>query len=118
MGMGLKRSTEDSRPLVHTKSSSPNAYTPQTMSDGYVNEAICDPDKFISTRFGDSCRQSLTDLKSTQCIQEQNEFSYHKSFLRKTCSGKLKFCVSGYTRLQPKFDKHVNIIFFFFIRTF
>ncbi|KAM7354996.1 EGFR adapter protein-like isoform 1-T3 [Cochliomyia hominivorax] len=86
MGMGLKRSTEDSRPLVHTTSSSFNSYTSQNLCDGYVNEAICDPDKLISTRFGDSCRQSLTDLKTSQCLQDQNEFGYPKSFLRKTCS--------------------------------
>ncbi|XP_061397757.1 EGFR adapter protein-like [Musca vetustissima] len=87
MGMGLKRSTEDSRPLVHSTPPSLNSYSAQTFSDGYVNEAICDPDKFISTRFGDSCRQSLTDLKSSQCFAESNsEFGYQKSFLRKTCS--------------------------------
>ncbi|XP_011291382.1 EGFR adapter protein [Musca domestica] len=88
MGMGLKRTTEDSRPLVHTTPPSLNSYTStHNFSDGYVNEAICDPDKFISTRFGDSCRQSLTDLKSSQCFTEQNtEFGYQKSFLRKTCS--------------------------------
>ena len=91
MGMGLKRSTEDSRPLVHTNSSSLNSYTSQNISDGYVNEAICDPDKLISTRFGDSCRQSLTDLKGSPCNQDQNEFGYQKPFLRKTCSGKLYF---------------------------
>ncbi|XP_075161677.1 EGFR adapter protein-like isoform X2 [Haematobia irritans] len=88
MGIGLKRSTEDSRPLVHpTTPTALNTYTTHNFSDGYVNEAICDPDKFISTRFGDSCRQSLTDLKSNQCFPEQtNEFGYQKSFLRKTCS--------------------------------
>ncbi|XP_013110623.2 EGFR adapter protein [Stomoxys calcitrans] len=88
MGIGLKRSTEDSRPLVlPTTPTTLNTYTTQNFSDGYVNEAICDPDKFISTRFGDSCRQSLTDLKSTQCFPEPNtEFGYQKSFLRKTCS--------------------------------
>lgn len=96
MGMGLKRCTEDSRPLVHTNSSSLNSsYTSQNISDGYVNEAICDPDKLISTRFGDSCRQSLTDLKGAPFNQDQNEFSYQKSFLRKTCSGKL--CIYIYS---------------------
>ncbi|XP_037937329.1 tensin-3 [Teleopsis dalmanni] len=90
MGMGLLRSTElESRPLVHTTSSSLNSGSSQTISDGYVNEAICEPDKIISSKFGDSCRQSLTALPSMEAahrLQEHNEFSYKKKYLRETCS--------------------------------
>lgn len=89
MGMGLLRTTEDSRPLVHT-SSSLNSCSSQTTSDGYVNEAICEPDKIISSRFGDSCRQSLTalpTLNSTHRPQDHNEFNFKRKYLRETSSG-------------------------------
>lgn len=56
--MGILRTQEDSRPLVHNKSSSiTSSESIQTISDGYVNEAICDSDKIVSSKFGDSCRQ-------------------------------------------------------------
>lgn len=55
--MGILRSNEDSRPLVHNKSSSiTSSDSIQTISDGYVNEAICDSEKLITSRFGDSCK--------------------------------------------------------------
>jgi tensin len=54
MGM-LLRTQEDSRPLVHNKSSSiTSSDSIQTISDGYVNEAICDSEKIVSNKFGDS----------------------------------------------------------------
>jgi tensin len=58
--MGILRTQEDSRPLVHNKSSSiTSSDSIQTISDGYVNEAICDSDKIVSNKFGDSCRQAF-----------------------------------------------------------
>lgn len=88
--MGLMRTTEDSRPLVHNNASSPKSGSTQTICDGYVNEGISDPDlKLISSKFGDSCRKSLTSvmdkshLDSTAC-----EFDFKKNLLRETSSGK------------------------------
>lgn len=58
--MGILRLNDDSRPLVHNKSSSiTSSDSIQTISDGYVNEAICDSEKLITSRFGDSCKQSF-----------------------------------------------------------
>lgn len=58
--MGILRLNEDSRPLVHNKTSSiTSSDSIQTISDGYVNEAICDSEKLITSRFGDSCKQSF-----------------------------------------------------------
>lgn len=58
--MGILRTQEDSRPLVHNKSSSiTSSDSIQTISDGYVNEAICDSEKIVSNKFGDSCRQAF-----------------------------------------------------------
>ncbi|XP_023037421.1 protein sprint [Drosophila willistoni] len=87
MGIGLLRGTEDSRPLVHnTCSSSLNsAGSTQTISDGYVNEAICEPDKYVASKFGDSCRQSLTALE-TATQRLQTEMPASKKYLRETCS--------------------------------
>lgn len=58
--MGILRLNDDSRPLVHNKSSSiTSSDSIQTISDGYVNEAICDSEKLITSRFGDSCKQAF-----------------------------------------------------------
>lgn len=83
--MGLLRTTEDSRPLVHN-TKSPSTGSTQTISDGYVNEGICDPDKIISSKFGDSCRKSLTSISDKGC--DAIEFDFKKTFLRETSSGK------------------------------
>ncbi|XP_017862295.1 PREDICTED: tensin [Drosophila arizonae] len=86
MGIGLLRGTEDSRPLVHnTCSSSLNSGSSQTISDGYVNEAICEPDKYVASKFGDSCRQSLTALE-TATQRLQSELPNSKKYLRETSS--------------------------------
>ncbi|KAG5677947.1 hypothetical protein PVAND_007660 [Polypedilum vanderplanki] len=58
--MGILRTQEDSRPLVHNKSSSiTSSDSIQTISDGYVNEAICDSDKIVSNKYSDSFRQAF-----------------------------------------------------------
>lgn len=58
--MGILRTQEDSRPLVHNKSSSiTSSDSIQTISDGYVNEAICDSEKIVGNKFGDSCKQAF-----------------------------------------------------------
>ena len=91
MGMGLLRNTEDSRPLMHNKSASLHSGSSQTISDGYVNEAICETEKFVNNQFGDACGKSLTSLplfKDAQQLAEQNEFgNYRNKILRETCSG-------------------------------
>lgn len=99
MGIGLLRGTEDSRPLVHStcgssltsgSGSGSGCGSTQTISDGYVNEAICDgtPEKYVASKFGDSCRQSLSALESaTQRLQVELPAS-NKKYLRETCSGK------------------------------
>lgn len=87
--MGLLRPTEESRPLVHNTSSSLNSGSSQTISDGYVNEGICEPEKLISSKFGDSCRQSLTAIPlETHHFHDNSEFNFKKKFLRETSSGK------------------------------
>lgn len=90
MGIGLLRGTEDSRPLVHSTCSTSLLHaggSTQTISDGYVNEAICEPDKYVASKFGDSCRQSLTALE-TATQRLQSELPSSKKYLRETCSGK------------------------------
>ncbi|KAL5291016.1 hypothetical protein ACFFRR_010432 [Megaselia abdita] len=83
LAMGLLRSTEDSRPLMNNTSTyTSGSSQTMCMSDGYVNEGICEPDKLISSKFGDSCRKSLTTLSAT----DSSEFNYKRKFLRETCS--------------------------------
>uniref|UniRef100_A0A1B0A6I8 SH2 domain-containing protein n=1 Tax=Glossina pallidipes TaxID=7398 RepID=A0A1B0A6I8_GLOPL len=86
MGMGLLRATEESRPLVNTTSSSINSGSSQTISDGYVNEAICEPEKLLPSRYADSYGQSLSVLDTAQQFTDRNEFSYKKKYFRETCS--------------------------------
>lgn len=104
--MGLLRNTEDSRPLVHNNACSPTSDSTQTISDGYVNEAICEADlKLISAKFGDSCRKSLTSVMEKSgggsgggggassgigggTTHDGCEFDFKKNFLRETSSGK------------------------------
>lgn len=94
--MGLLRASEDSRPLVHS-TPSPTSGSTQTISDGYVNEGICDPDlKIISSKFGDSCRKSLTSVMDKGCHDTSGcEFDFKKNFLRETSSGKCE-CTTNF----------------------
>lgn len=84
--MGLLRTSEESRPLV-LNTSSPTSGSMRTISDGYVNEGICDPDKIISSKFGDSCRRSLTSILDKSAYKDTCEFELKKHFLRETSSG-------------------------------
>lgn len=83
--MGLLRTSEESRPLV-LNTPSPTSSSMHTISDGYVNEGICDPDKIISSKFGDSCRKSLTSVLD-KSYKDSCEFDLKKHFLRETSSG-------------------------------
>lgn len=83
--MGLLRTSEESRPLVLNSPTSGSMHT--IISDGYVNEGICDPDKIISSKFGDSCRKSLTSVLD-KSYKDTCEFDLKKHFLRETSSGK------------------------------
>lgn len=87
--MGLMRMTEESRPLVLNTPSTTSGST-QTISDGYVNEGICDPDKIISSKFGDSCRKSLTSVLD-RGYKDTCEMDLKTNFLRETSSGKLNW---------------------------
>lgn len=60
--MGILRTAEDSRPLVHSSSPSSSSSSSQTISDGYVNEGICSEAaeaNVVFNKFGDSCQRSL-----------------------------------------------------------
>lgn len=87
--MGLLRTSEESRPLV-LNTSSPTSGSLRTISDGYVNEGICDPDKIISSKFGDSCRRSLTSILDKSGYKDSCEFELKKHFLRETSSGEYR----------------------------
>lgn len=95
LAMGLLRTSEESRPLV--LNTSPTSGSMHTISDGYVNEGICDPDKMISSKFGDSCRKSLTSVLD-KSYKDSCEFDIKKHF-RETSSGKY-FCMYSCIQLS------------------
>ncbi|XP_020809056.1 uncharacterized protein LOC110184766 isoform X2 [Drosophila serrata] len=83
--MGLLRQNEESRPLVGniTPLSAPLDVQP-VYSNGYINE-----DSYIDSKFGDSCRQSLTAipmLDNVNLNNDNNEFNLKKRYLRETSS--------------------------------
>ncbi|XP_055688729.1 EGFR adapter protein-like [Lutzomyia longipalpis] len=84
--MGLLRATEESRPLVRNAGSSVTSGSTHTICDGYVNEGICDPERIISSKFGDSCRKSLMSMTMDTRADSHHEFSFKKNFLRETSS--------------------------------
>ena len=68
--MGILRTHEDSRPLMHNKSASlTSSDSIHTISDGYVNEGICDSEKLITSIFGDSCKQAFNQHQNFHLIQ-------------------------------------------------
>lgn len=84
--MGLLRQNEESRPLVGniTPLTAPLDAQP-VYSNGYINE-----DSYIDSKFGDSCRQSLTAIPMLDNVNlnDNNEFNLKKRYLRETSSGK------------------------------
>ncbi|XP_037944355.1 uncharacterized protein LOC119677157 [Teleopsis dalmanni] len=100
--MGLLRTNEESRPLVNNITPSTNCTTSttnstikqsqaasnQVYSNGYINEEAFEPEKFIASKFGDSCRQSLTAIPmlDTLNLNDNSEFNLKKRYLRETSS--------------------------------
>ncbi|XP_054733862.1 EGFR adapter protein-like [Anastrepha obliqua] len=97
--MGLLRSNEESRPLVGVdptntahntlNNSKLNSSTSNKIySNGYINEEAFEPEKFIASKFGDSCRQSLTAIPmlDTVNLNDNSEFNLKKRYLRETSS--------------------------------
>lgn len=109
MTMGLLRQNEESRPLVGdmTPLSAPLDIQP-VYSNGYINE-----DSYIDSKFGDSCRQSLTAIPMLDNVNlnDNNEFNLKKRYLRETSSGKCLYLASTSLYLWIKFlFEKINII--------
>ncbi|EDS28361.1 conserved hypothetical protein [Culex quinquefasciatus] len=79
--LGFLRSTEDSLPLVYHKSS-PTSPTQKKLND-ILSEDIYSLDQIVSSKFGDSCRQSLTT--ATPQLRPEYEFRRNR-LIRKTNS--------------------------------
>lgn len=84
--MHFTRPTEDSRPLVMNNPSPTSGIFPQ-ICDGYVNEGICDTERIIANKFGDSCKQSFNIEMDRSSIKDHLDFDLKKRFLRETSSG-------------------------------
>jgi len=88
--MGLLRHNEESRPLVSNVTPMSGVAlkgeeSQPIYSNGYINE-----DSYIDSKFGDSCRQSLTAIPMLDNVNlnDNSEFNLKKRYLRETSSGK------------------------------
>ncbi|KRF84057.1 uncharacterized protein Dvir_GJ12926, isoform B [Drosophila virilis] len=87
--MGLLRHNEESRPLVANVTPLSAAAllkgenSQPIYSNGYINE-----DSYIDSKFGDSCRQSLTAIPMLDNVNlnDNSEFNLKKRYLRETSS--------------------------------
>ncbi|KAM8709560.1 hypothetical protein ACLKA7_016375 [Drosophila subpalustris] len=86
--MGLLRHNEESRPLVGNVTPMSGAAlkgedSQPIYSNGYINE-----DSYIDSKFGDSCRQSLTAIPMLDNVNlnDNSEFNLKKRYLRETSS--------------------------------
>ncbi|XP_060658702.1 EGFR adapter protein isoform X2 [Drosophila nasuta] len=86
--MGLLRHNEESRPLVGSVTPLSGVAlkgddTQPIYSNGYINE-----DSYIDSKFGDSCRQSLTAIPMLDNVNlnDNSEFNLKKRYLRETSS--------------------------------
>lgn len=95
----LLRSGDEYRPLLNDNnfSSTSNylsASTAQISSkiDNITDDSLCDADELIASKFGDSCRKSLTSvLLDNRRTKDYCEFDFKQNFLRETSSGKYRF---------------------------
>lgn len=91
--MGLLRHNEESRPLVANVTPLSAAAllkgenSQPIYSNGYINE-----DSYIDSKFGDSCRQSLTAIPMLDNVNlnDNSEFNLKKRYLRETSSGRFR----------------------------
>uniref|UniRef100_A0A1A9X0N5 SH2 domain-containing protein n=1 Tax=Glossina brevipalpis TaxID=37001 RepID=A0A1A9X0N5_9MUSC len=100
--MGFLKAHEESRPLVNLDTPTGEVKTEvnsmsrdteisidlQIYSNGYVNEDNFGPDNFISSKFGDSCRQSLTAFPALDIpnVNDSSEYKLKNKHLRETSS--------------------------------
>lgn len=92
---GLLRSGDEYRPLINDNNSSNvsnylSASTAQILSknDNFIDDSLCDANEMIASKFGDSCRKSLTSvLLDNRRTIDYCDFDFKQSFLRETSSG-------------------------------
>ncbi|KAL5291018.1 hypothetical protein ACFFRR_010433 [Megaselia abdita] len=74
---------------IQSLKSCSNSRSTTSLSNGYVNEmSIYEPEKYIASKFGDSCRQSLTSIPMLDNLNlnDNMEFNLKKKYLRETSS--------------------------------
>lgn len=95
----LLRSGDEYRPLLNDNNFSSvsnylSASTAQIASkiDNITDDTLCDANEMIASKFGDSCRKSLTSvLLDNRRTKDYCEFDFKQNFLRETSSGECFF---------------------------
>ncbi|XP_031619936.1 uncharacterized protein LOC116338666 [Contarinia nasturtii] len=90
----LLRSGDEYRPLLNDNnfSSASNYLSASTAHitskiDNITDDSLCDADELIASKFGDSCRKSLTSvLLDNRRTKDYCEFDFKQNFLRETSS--------------------------------
>lgn len=91
----LLRSGDEYRPLINDNNFSNasnylSASTAQILSknDNFIDDSVRDANEMIASKFGDSCRKSLTSvLLDNRRTKDYCDFDFKQSFLRETSSG-------------------------------
>ncbi|XP_062552453.1 EGFR adapter protein-like [Armigeres subalbatus] len=76
--MGFLRSTEENLPLMCNKSS---PTSPQKKLNDILSEDIYSLDRIVSSKFGDSCKQSLTSHHPAPPLRPDVEYEFRRNIL-------------------------------------
>lgn len=88
LALGLLRSTDEYRPLVGNKSS---PVSPTKSIYDHQDNTLNDLNRIISNRFGDSCRQSLSSIRSDNHDLDRRRKKLIRETNSATCSPKRIF---------------------------
>lgn len=74
---------------IHATKQHVDTIKPKTTTASSINDSLYDANEMIASKFGDSCRKSLTSvLLDNRKTKDYCEFDFKQNFLRETSSGK------------------------------
>lgn len=115
----LLRSGDEYRPLINdnnfpNSSNYLSASTAQILSknDNFIDDSLCDANEMIASKFGDSCRKSLTSVfLDNRRTKDYCDFDFKQTLLRETSSGNyllLSFLLNRFYANSKKGKSQMN----------